>query len=103
MVTLLGSDLAWQASFVGAVGLGFLDYFSNFISMLILTLVPIVAVLFCGESMDWVKMVAVLLAIRGCCSHLYQNHCDEAKQQKTGRRLWCAICRFSIHFPVVLC
>lgn len=50
--------------------------------MFITLLVLVVGVLFYGESMDWVKIGAMLLAICGRYDR-YQNYLDEAKHEKT--------------------
>ncbi|GKV34445.1 hypothetical protein SLEP1_g42818 [Rubroshorea leprosula] len=75
IVCLVGTALAWQIFFVGAVGLTFLvsSLFSNAVSMLSLPFVPVVSVLFYGEKMDGGKVIAMLLTIWGFASYLYQN------------------------------
>ncbi|KAI4333436.1 hypothetical protein L6164_018253 [Bauhinia variegata] len=81
ILTLVGTALAWQVWSVGVVGLVYLvsSLFSNVISMLSLPLVPVAAVYFYHEKMDAVKIVAVLLAVLGFSSYIYQSYLDEKK------------------------
>lgn len=86
MLTLVGTALAWQICSVGVVGLIYLvsSLFSNVMSMLSLPLVPVAAVLLYREQMDGVKIVAMLLAILGFSSYIYQNYLDENKPKETA-------------------
>lgn len=88
MLTLVGTALAWQICSVGVVRLIYLvsTLFSNVMSMLSLPLVPVAAVLLYREQMDGVKIVAMLLAILGLSSYIYQNYLDETKSKETTIR-----------------
>ncbi|PPD71076.1 hypothetical protein GOBAR_DD32045 [Gossypium barbadense] len=57
VVSLIGTDLAWQICTMGVVGLMYLvsSLFSNAVSMLSLPFVPVVGVLFYKEKMDAIK------------------------------------------------
>lgn len=88
VVSLVGAALAWQICTVGVVGLIYLvsSLFSNVVSMLSLPFVPVVAVLFYGEKMDGIKIVAMLLTAWGFVSYLYQQYIDDnkAKEKEIG-------------------
>ncbi|RZB66066.1 putative purine permease 11 [Glycine soja] len=88
MLTLVGTALAWQICSVGVVRLIYLvsTLFSNVMSMLSLPLVPVAAVLLYHEQMEGVKIVAMLLAILGLSSYIYQNYLDETKSKETTIR-----------------
>ncbi|RDX82344.1 putative purine permease 11, partial [Mucuna pruriens] len=85
ILTLVGTALAWQICSVGVVGLIYVvsSLFSNVMSMLSLPLVPVAAVLLYHEQMDGLKIVAMLLAILGFSSYIYQNYLDETKSKAT--------------------
>ncbi|KAA8524058.1 hypothetical protein F0562_010511 [Nyssa sinensis] len=85
VMTLSGAALAWQVSSVGVVGLIFVvsSLFSNVISTLSLPLVPVFAVIFYHEKMDGMKVMAMLLAIWGFTSYLYQNYLDDYEPKAT--------------------
>ncbi|ONI06220.1 hypothetical protein PRUPE_5G048000 [Prunus persica] len=90
IMTLLWTAVTWQISSVGLLGLIFevSSLFSNVISTLALPLVPILAVIFFHDKMDGVKVMAMLLAIWGFLSYIYQNYRDvsesKAKESDTG-------------------
>lgn len=83
-MTLAGTAAAWQVASVGVVGLVFLvsSLFSNVISAVALPLVPIFAVVFFGDPMDGQKVLAMLLALWGSASYVYQNYLDDRKLKK---------------------
>ncbi|XP_024018383.1 probable purine permease 10 [Morus notabilis] len=76
VMTLAGTAISWQAFFIGTVGLilEVSSLFSNAISVLGLPVVPVLAVFFFHEKMDGVKVMALLLAIWGFISYVYQNY-----------------------------
>ncbi|BBH02962.1 purine permease 10 [Prunus dulcis] len=90
IMTLLWTAVTWQISSVGLLGLIFevSSLFSNVISTLALPLVPILAVIFFHDKMDGVKVMAMLLAIWGFLSYIYQNYRDvsesKAKESDAG-------------------
>lgn len=83
IMTLLWTAVTWQISSVGLLGLIFevSSLFSNVISTLALPLVPILAVIFFHDKMDGVKVMAMLLAIWGFLSYIYQNYRDVSESK----------------------
>ncbi|XP_029125451.1 probable purine permease 11, partial [Cajanus cajan] len=86
MLTLIGTALAWQICSVGVIGLIYLvsSLFSNVMSMMSLPLVPVAGIIFYHEQMGALKIVAMLLAILGFSSYIYQNYLDENKSKATA-------------------
>ncbi|KAL2331256.1 hypothetical protein Fmac_018837 [Flemingia macrophylla] len=86
MLTLIGTALAWQICSIEVVGLIYLvsSLFSNVMSMLSLPLVPVAGIIFYHEQMGALKIVAMLLAILGFSSYIYQNYLDENKSKATA-------------------
>ncbi|OVA02479.1 Triose-phosphate transporter domain [Macleaya cordata] len=85
VMTLVWTAIAWQICSVGVVGLIFVvsSLFSNVISTLALPLIPIVAVITFHDKMDGVKVIAMLMAIWGFSTHIYQNYLDDSKLKAT--------------------
>ncbi|GMN43336.1 hypothetical protein TIFTF001_012530 [Ficus carica] len=83
VMTLIGTAISWQAFFIGTVGLilEVSSLFSNAISVLGLPVVPVLAVFFFHEKMDGVKVMALLLAIWGFISYVYQNYLDNSNSK----------------------
>ncbi|XP_008229522.1 PREDICTED: probable purine permease 11 [Prunus mume] len=83
IMTLFWTAVTWQISSVGLLGLIFevSSLFSNVISTLALPLVPILAVIFFHDKMDGVKVMAMLLAIWGFLSYIYQNYRDVSESK----------------------
>ncbi|XP_020577684.1 probable purine permease 11 [Phalaenopsis equestris] len=79
VMTVVGIAVARQVSSVGVVSLIFIvsSLFSNAISTLALPLIPVFAVIFFKDKMNGVKVLAMLLAIWGFLSYLYQNYLDD--------------------------
>ncbi|KAJ6808503.1 hypothetical protein M6B38_167365 [Iris pallida] len=88
VMTLLWTAVAWQVSSVGTVGLIFLvsSLFSNVISTLALPVVPVFAVVFFRDRMDGVKVVAMLIAVWGFLSYIYQHYIDDSKAERPSDR-----------------
>ena len=86
LMTLIWIAAGWDVFTLGAVGLIFdvSSLFSNVISTLGLPIVPVLAVVFFHDKMDGVKVVAMLLAIWGFVSYMYQHYLDDSKS-KTER------------------
>ncbi|KAM0934344.1 putative purine permease, plant [Dioscorea sansibarensis] len=84
LMVLVWTALSWQLASVGVVGLIFVvsSLFSNVISTLALPIVPIFAVVFFHDSMDGVKIMAILIAIWGFVSYIYQNYLDDIRAKK---------------------
>ncbi|XP_042512817.1 probable purine permease 11 [Macadamia integrifolia] len=85
VMILVWTTMAWTAFFVGTMGLIFevSSLFMNVISTVSLPIVPILAVIFFHDKMDGVKVVALLLAIWGFVSYMYQNYLDDLKSKAT--------------------
>lgn len=83
LMTLVWTAVAWQISTIGTVGLIFevSSLFSNVISTLALPVVPILAVVFFHDKMGGIKIVALLLAIWGFVSYIYQHYLDDSKSK----------------------
>ncbi|KAI5655837.1 hypothetical protein M9H77_33024 [Catharanthus roseus] len=83
VMTLLWIAISWQISSVGLLGLIFevSSLFSNVISTVALPAVPVLAVIFFHDKMDGVKVIALLLAIWGFLSYIYQHYLEEKKSK----------------------
>ncbi|KAK9077553.1 hypothetical protein SSX86_005890 [Deinandra increscens subsp. villosa] len=81
IMTLLWTAIAWQICSVGILGLIFevSSLFTNVISTLGLPIVPVLAVMFFGDKMDGVKAIALVVAIWGSVSYVYQHYLDDLK------------------------
>ncbi|KAK9121201.1 hypothetical protein Syun_018818 [Stephania yunnanensis] len=82
LMTLIWTAIGWQMCSVGVVGLIFLvsSLFSNVISTFALPVVPVFAVIFFHDKMGGVKVIALLMAIWGFTSYLYQNYLDDKRK-----------------------
>ncbi|XP_042457086.1 probable purine permease 11 isoform X2 [Zingiber officinale] len=89
VMTLVWTALSWQLASVGIVGLIFVvsSLFSNVISTLALPVVPVFAVIFFREKMDGIKVVAMLLAIWGFASYMYQDYLDYRRAKKASEHV----------------
>ncbi|PON39965.1 Purine permease [Parasponia andersonii] len=89
VMTLVWTIVAWQVYAIGAIGLVLevSSLFSNVMSVFGLPLIPILAVFFFREKMDGLEVAAMLLAIWGFVSYVYQNYLDShnstTENQKT--------------------
>lgn len=83
LMTLIWTAVTWQISSIGLLGLIFevSSLFSNVISTLALPVVPILAVIFFHDKMEGVKAIAMLLAIWGFLSYIYQHYLDDSKSK----------------------
>jgi drug/metabolite transporter (DMT)-like permease len=86
-LTLVGTAVGWQVFSVGLISLISLisSLFANVISTLSLPLIPIFAVIFFHDGMNGVKVVAMLIAIWGFLSYIYQHYLDDSKAQKKAK------------------
>ncbi|KAE8665436.1 putative purine permease 11 [Hibiscus syriacus] len=84
VLTLVWTAVTWQVCAVGVVGLIFLvtSLFSNVISTLSLAVTPLAALVVFHDKMNGVKVVAVLLALCGFASYIYQNYLDDTKARR---------------------
>ncbi|KAF7825960.1 putative purine permease 11 [Senna tora] len=85
VMTLVWTAVAWQVCSVGVVGLIFMvsSLFSNVISTLSLAVTPIASLIVFHDSMNGVKIIAMLMAFWGFASYIYQNYLDETKNRRT--------------------
>ncbi|CAA0832920.1 Probable purine permease 10 [Striga hermonthica] len=76
LLIVLSVAIGWQVYYIGTVGLIFevSSLFSNVISTVGLPVVPILAPVFFHERMDGIKVIAILLALWGFVSYVYQNY-----------------------------
>lgn len=86
IVALVCTALGWQIFTVGAMGLIFevSALFSNVISVLVLPFVPILAVFFFHDGLDGIQVIAMVLAVWGFASYLYQHYVDDSQMNNTG-------------------
>ena len=89
VMTLVWTAVSWQVFAVGSVGLIFKvsSLFANVISTLGLPIVPVLAVVFFHDKMYGVKVVAMLLAIWGFVSYVYQHYLDDLKSKVEAENL----------------
>lgn len=83
-MTLIWTAISWQLFSIGCVGLIFevSSVFSNVISTFGLPVVPVLAVFCFGDKMDVIKAIAMVLAIWGFLSYVYQHYLDDCKLKK---------------------
>ncbi|XP_057742108.1 probable purine permease 11 isoform X1 [Arachis stenosperma] len=81
IMTLVWIAVTWQVFSIGMIGLilEVSSLFSNLISTLSLPIVPVLAVFFFHDKFSGVKAVALLLAIWGFISYIYQHYLDDQK------------------------
>lgn len=86
VMTLVWTGVSWQVASVGVVGLIFVvsSLFSNVISTLAFPVVPIFAMIFFHDKMGGVKVMAMLIAIWGFVSYMYQQYLDDSKAKKAA-------------------
>lgn len=86
-MTLIETAIASQLFVIGAIGLIFKvsSLFSNAISVLGLPVIPILAVIFFHDKMDAVKAIAMVLAIWGFVSYVYQCYLDNKSSKNEYR------------------
>lgn len=84
VVILVGTAVAWQICSVGVVGLVFVvsSLYSNVISTLSLAVTPVAAVIVFHDKMNGVKVVAMLMALWGFASYVYQNYLDDKEARQ---------------------
>ncbi|XP_068635071.1 probable purine permease 11 [Aristolochia californica] len=84
VMTLVWTALGWQLCSIGTFGLIFQvsSLFTNVIGTLALPVVPILAVIFFEDKMDGVKVMALLMALWGFASYIYQNYLDDYRSKR---------------------
>ncbi|XVF79680.1 hypothetical protein PTKIN_Ptkin15bG0008900 [Pterospermum kingtungense] len=85
VLTLVWTAITWQVCAVGVVGLIFIvsSLFSNVISTLSLAVTPLAALVVFHDKMNGVKIIAMLLALCGFASYIYQNYLDDIKARRS--------------------
>lgn len=85
VMTLVWTAVSWQVFSVGSSLLIYVvsSLFCNVISTLGLPVIPVLAVVFFHDNMSGVKVVAMLLAIWGFISYMYQHYLDDSKSKST--------------------
>lgn len=85
VLTLVWTAVAWQVCSVGVVGLIFMvsSLFSNVISTVSLAVTPIASLIVFHDKMNGVKIIAMLLALWGFASYIYQNYLDDNRRTQT--------------------
>ncbi|CAL5025745.1 unnamed protein product [Urochloa decumbens] len=89
-MTLAWTAVSWQLCTMGLMGLVAMvsSLFTNVISTVGTPLAPVIAVIFLGDRMDGVKLLAMLLAVWGLMSYVYQHYLDDrAKAKKSDEQL----------------
>uniref|UniRef100_A0A5B6Z263 Probable purine permease n=1 Tax=Davidia involucrata TaxID=16924 RepID=A0A5B6Z263_DAVIN len=83
VMTLVWTAVAWQVFSIGALGLIYevSSLFCNVISTLGLPIVPVLAVIFFHDKMNGVKVVAMLSAVWGFVSYIYQHYLEDLKSK----------------------
>lgn len=83
LMTLIWTAIGWQAFNIGCTGLIFevSSLFSNIISTLGLPIVPVLAVFIFHDKMNGLKVIAMVLAIWGFVSYVYQHYLDYLKSK----------------------
>ncbi|CAN6269068.1 unnamed protein product [Urochloa humidicola] len=83
-MTLAWTAASWQLCTMGLMGLvaAVSSLFTNVISTVGTPLSPVIAVIFLGDRMDGVKLLAMLLAVWGLMSYVYQHYLDDRAKAK---------------------
>ncbi|KAE8721239.1 putative purine permease 11 [Hibiscus syriacus] len=86
VLTLVWTAVSWQVCAIGVVGLIFTvsSLFSNIISTVSLVTTPLAALIVFHDKMSAVKVIAILMALCGFCSYIYQNYLDDANERNMG-------------------
>lgn len=93
VLTLVGTAVSWQAAAVGLVRLimRVSSLFANVTCTLALPLVPVFAVALFGDRMTGIKIVAMLMAVWGFLSYMYQHYID-ARRRAGAENAECRVC-----------
>ncbi|RCV35139.1 hypothetical protein SEVIR_7G227700v4 [Setaria viridis] len=90
-MTLAWTAVSWQLCTMGLMGLvaTVSSLFTNVISTAGTPLAPVMAVIFLGDRMEGVKLLAMLIGVWGLLSYVYQHYLDDRakakKQVATGK------------------
>lgn len=91
IMTMVEIALAWQVCSVGIVGLIFIvsSLFSNVAILFAFPLSVVGGLDLYEETMDGVEVVAMLLAVWGFVSYIYQQYFDDKEAKITGKWFKC--------------
>lgn len=95
VATLVGTAVSWQAMAVGSLRLitRVSSLFANVTGTVALPLVPVFAVALFGDRMTGIKAVAMLMAVWGFLSYVYQHYIDGRRAAAgKGRTAECCVC-----------
>ncbi|KAJ1272508.1 hypothetical protein BS78_06G206800 [Paspalum vaginatum] len=86
-MTLAWTAVSWQLCTMGLMGLvaAVSSLFTNVISTVGTPLSPVIAVIFLGDRIDGVKLVAMLIAVWGLLSYVYQHYLDDRASAKAKK------------------
>lgn len=84
VLTVVFTSVTWQVCSVGVVGLIFIvsSLFSNVISTVALAVTPVASVIVFHDKINGVKVIAMMLALWGFTSYIYQNYLDDSQARK---------------------
>ncbi|XP_008238314.1 PREDICTED: probable purine permease 9 [Prunus mume] len=85
VMILVWTSIVWQVFVIGAVGLIFevSSLFSNVISALGLPVIQILAVIVFHDRMHGLKVIAIVVALWGFVSYVYQHYLDDRCKSDT--------------------
>lgn len=83
VMTLVWTATCWQLYAIGSTGLIFetSSLFSNAVGIVGLPIVPVLAVVFFQDKMHGLKVIAMVLAMWGFLSFVYQHYLDDRKSR----------------------
>ncbi|KAK1644635.1 hypothetical protein QYE76_062440 [Lolium multiflorum] len=83
-MNLTWTAISWQLTMTGMMGLvaAVSSLFTNVISTAGMALSPVIAVIFLRDRMDGTKVLAMLIAVWGFLSYVYQSYLDGVKLKK---------------------
>ncbi|KAK0573168.1 hypothetical protein LWI29_003909 [Acer saccharum] len=87
VMNLVWTAITWQVFSIGSVGMIIeaSSLFANAISVLGLPIVPVLAVVFFHDKMNGLKVIAMLLAIWGFLSFVFQHYLNDCKSETYQR------------------
>uniref|UniRef100_A0ACD5YHU4 Uncharacterized protein n=1 Tax=Avena sativa TaxID=4498 RepID=A0ACD5YHU4_AVESA len=85
VATLVGMAVSWQAMAVASMRLiaRVSSLFANVTGTVALPLVPVFAVILFGDKMTGIKAIAMLMAVWGFLSYMYQHYLDDRRVAMT--------------------
>lgn len=102
--TVVEVAVGWQAATLGAVRLiaRVSSLFANVTGTLALPMVPVLAVALFGDKMTGTKVVAMLMAVWGFLSYVYQHYLDgrraAAREGRVHAAAGCGICTDQMNY-----